>query len=154
MSTHTYDVTLRWEGTTAGGPKAYSRGHTVGPAGQEIKASADPNYGGDPDLLNPEELLVMALASCQMLTFLAVAAHRGVDVVGYVDESTGIMPTTERPVRVTQVTLRPRITVAAGTDPAVVEKLVEKGHRGCFVANSVTTEVVLEPTIIVLAGEA
>lgn len=154
MSNHTYDVTLRWQGTTAGGPAAYSRNHTVGPAGNELSATADPNYGGDPALLNPEQLFVMALSSCQMLTFLAVAAHRGVDVRDYVDEATGIMPTTERPVRITHVTLRPRITVAAGTDVELVDRLVEKGHRGCFIANSVTTEVAIEPTVVVLDGEA
>ncbi|MDN5797749.1 MAG: OsmC family protein [Intrasporangium sp.] len=154
MSDHVYDVTLRWKGSTAAGYEGYERSHTVGPAGLEIDSSADPHFRGDPGLLNPEQLLVMAASSCQMLSFLAVAAYAHVDVLEYTDETTGLMPAGVRPTRITKVTLRPRITVAAGTDPALVARLVEKGHRGCFIANTLNAEMVIDPTIVVLDGEA
>ncbi|WP_347354691.1 OsmC family protein [Intrasporangium sp.] len=154
MSEHVYDVTLSWQGSTAHGYEGYDRTHTVGPAGLEIDSTADPHFGGDPRLLNPEQLLVMAASSCQLLSFLAVAAYAGVEVLEYTDQATGLMPGDVRPTRITRVTLRPRITVAAGTDPAHVVRLVEKGHRGCFIANTLNSEMVIDPTVVVLDGEA
>jgi organic hydroperoxide reductase OsmC/OhrA len=154
MPDHVYDVTLRWSGTTSGGYRAYSRNHVVGPAGLETEVTADPAFLGDPSRLNPEQLLVMAASSCQLLSFLAVAANGGVEVLDYTDEATGTMSKRDRPMRITTITLRPRVTVAAGTDPAEVVRLLERGHEECFIARSVTSQIVLDPTVVVLDGEA
>ena len=66
---------------------------------------------GDPAMLNPEQLLLMAASSCQMLWFLHLAAKARVDVVAYEDDAEALMPEDEEPVRITEITLRPRITV-------------------------------------------
>jgi organic hydroperoxide reductase OsmC/OhrA len=58
------------------------------------------------------------------------------------------MPMDARPVRITRIVLRPRVTVAPGTDHALVERLLHQGHDECYIANSLTTEVVIEPTIV------
>ena len=128
---HTYAARLAWAGDTGLGYREYDRNHTVGPAGNALGVSADPAFRGDPALLNPEQLLVMAASSCQLLSFLALAARRRVRVTAYEDDASGFMPMRPEdggPVRITQIVLRPRITVAAGMDPAVVEELVHQGH--------------------------
>ncbi len=109
--------------------------------------SADPAFRGTPDLLNPEQLLVMAAASCQLLSFLAVAARARVDVVDYQDDAEGEMPEDERPMRITRITLRPRITVRGDVNEERIQHLVEVGHRECFIANSLKTDVVVEPEV-------
>ena len=93
----------------------------------------------------------MAASSCQLLSFLALAARRRVAVVGYEDDASGVMPMRPEdggPARITRIVLRPTITVAAGTDHALVEQLVHEGHDECYIANSLTTEVRVEPTIV------
>lgn len=126
---------------------AYSRDHQVKmQTGLEFYASAAAEYRGTPTLTNPEEMLVAALSSCHMLTFLAVAAKRGHVVESYDDEATGFLEKPEGgPIQVTRVVLSPRI-VFGGTPPTpeVLEKLHESAHRGCFIANSVKTVVTVE----------
>ena len=149
-SEHTYETSLHWSGSTGGGYRAYDRNHTVGPAGLVTEVSADPTFRGDPARLNPEQLVVMAASSCQLLSFLAVAAVAGVEVLDYTDDALAVMPKRDLPVRLTRITLRPRITVAPGPDLAEVERLVHQGHEGCYIANSLRSEVLVEPTITIL----
>jgi organic hydroperoxide reductase OsmC/OhrA len=118
------------------------------PAEDALRLSSDPAFRGDPALLNPEQLLVMAAASCQLLSFLAVAARARIDVVDYQDDAVGEMPEDDPPLRITRVTLRPRITMRGDVDDARIRHLVEVAHRECFIANSLKTEVVLEPEVI------
>lgn len=151
MSDHRYRAHLHWSGSTAVGYEGYDRTHTAGapPAGTTLTLSADPHFRGDPALLNPEQLLVLAASSCQLLSFLAVAARARLDVLAYDDEGEGVMPEDDPPMRVTRIVLRPRIRLVAGTGATEerVRHLVEVAHRECFIARSVATEIVVEPTI-------
>jgi organic hydroperoxide reductase OsmC/OhrA len=102
---------------------------------------------GDPSVLNPEQLLLMAASSCQMLWFLHVAAKARIDVVAYDDEAEALMPEDEEPVRITEITLRPRITITGDAADERVHKLVETAHGYCFIANSLTSQMKIEPTV-------
>ncbi|HLK11436.1 MAG TPA: OsmC family protein [Candidatus Binatia bacterium] len=145
MPTHTFEGTLSWQ---AGAEGAAAFNHRVVFAGRPpLEVSAAPQYRGDPSRLNPEELLVAALASCQLLTYLALAGRAGVHVRAYEDHPVGTLAIAERKMRITEVLLRPRITLAAGADEARARALVEQAHAGCFVANSVACAVRIEPTI-------
>ena len=73
---------------------------------------------GDATHWNPEDLLGTALATCHMLTFLALCAKAKVEVVGYEDHAEAILDTVEKVTRVTQVHLRPIIRVTRGTSMA------------------------------------
>lgn len=147
MTTHTYATTLTWSGSTGAGYRHYSRAHHVVPSGAAgIALSADPAFRGDPALANPEQLLLAAASSCQLLSFLAVAARAGVDVIDYTDQATAVMPQDRQPVRITQITLRPVITIR-DADPATVEQLVKTAHDECYIANSLATMVTVEPVI-------
>ncbi|HZQ27001.1 MAG TPA: OsmC family protein [Acidimicrobiales bacterium] len=127
----------------------YSREHeaVAPPSGATLRLSADPAFRGDPALLNPEQLVVLAAAACQLLSFLAVAARARIDVVAYEDEAEGEMPEAERPTRLTRIVLHPRITVRAGVADERIRHLVEVAHRECYIANSLRTEVVVKPVI-------
>jgi organic hydroperoxide reductase OsmC/OhrA len=146
---HHYRVTSRWSGSTAVGYEGYDRTHTVSttPPTQELTLSADPVFLGDPAMLDPEELFVIAASSCQLLSFLAVAARARIDVVAYDDYAEGFMPGDERPMRITEIVLRPRISVRGSVREDRVRHLCEVAHRECYIANSVTTEIRVEPAI-------
>jgi organic hydroperoxide reductase OsmC/OhrA len=166
---HTYATLLEWSGSTARGYRSYPRRHratarptapgltatrlTVASSGDDprswVALSADAAFRGDAELLNPEQLLVMAASSCQLLSFLAVAARHGLDVVGYTDSAVGTMPTRDTPLRLTRIELAPVIRVAPGTDPDLVRTLVERAHDECYVARSLTSDVVVRPTVVV-----
>lgn len=148
---HRYQATCRWEGSTADGYSAYDRAHVAHcpPSATQVRLSSDPAFGGDAALLNPEQLVVLAASSCQLLSFLAVAARAHVEVLRYEDDAEGIMPDGLEPMLLTRIVLRPRIVVGPQTSIEHVAKLVEVAHRECFIANSLRTEVVVEPLLVV-----
>jgi len=144
---HRYPIACSWHGSTALGYEGYDRSHQVSSdATPGLALSADPAFGGDPTRWNPELLLVSAAASCQLLSFLAVAARARVDVVDYRDDAEGVMPDDDPPLRVTRVVLRPRITVRGDVPAERLAHLVDVAHRECFIANSLRTDIVVEPT--------
>lgn len=150
---HRYRVRCDWAGSTADGYDSYDRTHRAStPPAPVVALSADPAFGGDAGLLNPEQLVVMAASSCQLLSFLAAAARARVVVTDYVDDAEGVMPEDDLPMRLTAITLRPTITVGPGTDEKRVRHLVEVAHRQCFVANSLATPVEVVPTIDIARG--
>lgn len=151
---HRYRTSVRWAGSTGVGYEAYDRGHTATtePPTATLDLSSDPAFRGDPTRLNPEQLLVAAASSCQLLSFLAVAARARLDVVDYTDDAEGVMPEQVRATSVTTITLRPAITIAVtdpGAAPSVdrIRRLVDLAHRECYIANSLRTEVIVEPAI-------
>jgi organic hydroperoxide reductase OsmC/OhrA len=151
---HRYAVHCHWSGSTGVGYELFSRSHTASapPAGIDLDLSSDPAFRGDPDLLNPEQLVVLAAASCQLLSFLAVAARARVDVLGYEDHGVGVMAEDDPPMRLTSISLRPMIRVAPGTSEERVRHLVEVAHRECFIANSLRSDMDIEPTVVVEPG--
>lgn len=145
---HRYSTSIAWHGSTGEGYEAYDRAHEASapPAEAALTLTAAPAFRGDPDLLDPEQLLLLAASSCQLLSFLAVAARARIDVVAYQDDAEAEMPTDDRPMRITRIVLRPEITVRSDVDDARLEHLVEVAHHECYVANSLTTDFTIEPT--------
>jgi organic hydroperoxide reductase OsmC/OhrA len=151
--THTYRATLTWEGSTSDGYEHYDRTHRVEtpPAKQALTLSGDPAFGGDAEKPNPEQLLLAAASSCQLLSFLAFAARSRIEVLSYTDEAEAIMPEDDLPVRITQITLRPRITVGPEANVDRVYRLVDKAHDECYIANTISAEMKLEAEVEVAA---
>ncbi|MGZ4687992.1 MAG: OsmC family protein [Acidimicrobiia bacterium] len=148
--THLYRAVGSWSGSTAVGYDHYDRAHTLRcpPADAELELTSDPVFLGDPSRLNPEQLLLAAALSCQMLSFLAVAARARIEVLAYEDDAEADMPEDVKPMRITAIRLRPRITVAAGTDPDRVHKLVALAHEHCFIASTITSEIDIRATVV------
>jgi organic hydroperoxide reductase OsmC/OhrA len=72
-------------------------------------------------------------------------------MVAYEDDAVGVMERREKTFRFTDVLLRPRVTIAPGSDPEKARALHEKAHEDCFIANSVNFPVRNEPEIRVAA---
>ncbi len=146
---HTYQARCRWSGSTGEGYEAYSRQHagSASPAAAGLELSADPAFRGDATKLNPEQLVVLAASSCQLLSFLAVAARARLDVREYDDDASAVMPEQDLPVRLTEIRLRPRITLRRGPTEERVRHLVEVAHRECYIASTLKSDVTVEPEI-------
>jgi organic hydroperoxide reductase OsmC/OhrA len=150
---HDYAVALTWTGAKAGATtsyQAYSREYEYRCGDKApMRGSADPHFRGDPTLYNPEELLVVALATCHLLSYLAECARAGVHVVAYEDSAHGTMTVRDGKLRFRDVVLRPRVTIAAGANADRALALHEPAHADCYIANSVNFPVRHEPTIII-----
>ena len=150
---HTYTASCSWTGSTGAGYPAYSREHRAEspPALMPLLLSADPSFLGDPSCLNPEQLLVIAASSCQLLSFLALAARARIDVVSYSDNALGSMPADSEPQRITDIVLRPHVVVRTDDDSAKVKgrliRLLQLAHEECYIANSLTSRITIEPQV-------
>jgi organic hydroperoxide reductase OsmC/OhrA len=129
---------------------SYNRAHDVSFKNGAIvlPSSASPLYKGDADRVDPEEAFVASLSSCHMLSFLAIAARKRLVVDAYTDDAEGTLEkdSTGR-MSVTEVVLRPRVTFAPGTavDERTLSDIHRLAHEQCFIANSVKTNVTVEP---------
>lgn len=117
------------------------RAHTVELAGQRVAASSAPEFGGNPEKADPEEMFVASLSGCHMLWFLSLARAEGVKVASYEDEPEGTLDGT----RFIRVVLRPRVVIDPDLDGERLDSLHRRAHERCFIANSVNCPVEVEP---------
>jgi organic hydroperoxide reductase OsmC/OhrA len=148
MSEH--KVTVDWKRETPDfAYETYNRDHDWAfDAGVTVRASANPAYRGSESCVDPEEAFVASLSSCHMLTFLAIAARKGYVVDGYHDEAVGVLAKDAAgSLALTRVTLRPQVRFGGEKVPGPedLRQLHDQAHHACFIANSVKTEVVVEP---------
>jgi organic hydroperoxide reductase OsmC/OhrA len=150
MATHTADIrwTLKEGDDVAKG--RFSRGHDLSfDGGLTIPGSASPHVVGKwavEAAVDPEEMLVAALSSCHMLSFLHVARLAGFAVASYADHAEGVTgDIAPGRMAVTKVVLHPRIEwTGSAPDKEKLDHLHHQAHDICFIANSVTTRVTIE----------
>ena len=147
---HQYKLTAVWHGNKGEGTKnirVYDRSHTISIDGKPtLQLTTDNLAVGDPSKLNPEDLLVSAIASCHMLSYLYVCALEGIIITSYIDYATGIMIEKESGGgSFKEVTLHPICEVA---DESLITKAIELNNIAneiCYIANSVNFEVKCNP---------
>jgi len=148
---HDYSATVKWTGARSGPTTSYhsySREYEYR-CGEKapVRGSADPIFRGDGTLYNPEEMLVIALSTCHLLSYLADCARADVHVVSYEDDASGTMTIKDGKLRFTDVVLRPRVTIAKGSSLEKARALHEAAHEECYVAASVNFPVRHEPVV-------
>ena len=133
----------------------YSRAHHWRfDGGAEVLASPAPSVVrppmSDPTGVDPEEAFVASIASCHMLFFLSLAAKQQLVVDSYHDDAVGTLGKNAAGRQaVLRVVLRPSITFAQGVVVSAeqVAALHHESHALCFIANSVTSEITVEPQL-------
>ena len=152
--THTFEASVSWPADPAQKlppDPAFSRNAVLASPGHPpVPGSAPTVYGGEASRYNPEELLTLSLAHCHMLTYLALAARKKVAVLAYEDHATGTLgkdPASGK-MKFLAAQLRPRVTVAKGTNLEEAQAMHDKAHEYCFVSNSVNFPVEHAPEIV------
>lgn len=137
-----FTATTSWSGSTGVGWERYDRAHSARahPAKQELTITTAEERG-DPGHLNPEQLLLIAASSCQMLSFLHLAAKARIDVVSYEDDCQAEMPDD----RVVRIVLRPSIRVRGDAGHDRLTRLCGLAHTECNIAKSLACPVEIEP---------
>ncbi|MGE0641294.1 MAG: OsmC family protein [Thermoanaerobaculia bacterium] len=152
---HGYEARLVWDGNGGDGTsdyRTYGRQHRVMVPGKPtLDLTADPAFRGDPARHDPEDLLLAALSSCHLLSYLALCAKHRISVVAYEDHASGTMQEDHRGGgRFTEVVLRPRVALAPGTSDANLARalaLHERAHELCFIAASCNFPIRHEPEV-------
>lgn len=147
MSEHA--VRLEWNSTPhATQSGTYNRDHkAIYGAEVSLPVSAAPDYLGNSEVADPEQLLVNALASCHMLYFLAICEGSGYVVDSYTDDAVGtVTKSPEGQYWVSEIILRPHVVFSSAKQPdrEALSRLHNRAHKGCFIANSIKSEVKIE----------
>ena len=149
-----YTATVKWQ--RAGQDfldDSYSRGHTWEfDGGLHVPASASPQVVPLPksvaENVDPEEAFIASLSSCHMLFFLAIARYQGYTVDNYTDCALGQMAKNDQGrLAMMKVVLRPKVVFSGDRCPtsAQIDEIHQQAHEQCFIANSVKTEIIIEP---------
>ena len=141
----TFSIDLNWKLSTEFTYEKYNRNHSITFSGNQIvNNSAAVDFFGNANMANPEELLASALASCHMLTFLAVCSKSGYVVSSYIDHAVATLDkNSDGKMCITDITLKPIIEFGVEKIPNAeqLKSLHEKAHRNCFSAQSIHSKV-------------
>jgi organic hydroperoxide reductase OsmC/OhrA len=156
MSTHTAELSWAQDEGDHFTLGRYTRVHEIAfDGGTTIQGSASPTVVREPFssamAVDPEEMFVASLASCHMLWFLDLARRAGLEIFSYRDNPEGLLEkNAEGRMAITRVTLRPQIEMKG--DASKLADLHHQAHEACFIANSVRTEVSVEPHDPIMKG--
>lgn len=110
-----------------------------------LEVGAPPAFKGDPDVWAPEDLLIGALNTCLMLTFLAIARRRDLHVTAYESNAVGTVEHRDGKYRVTRVKVQPVVSLEEAADPAVTQEVVQATVSNCIITNSLAAAVEFAP---------
>jgi peroxiredoxin-like protein len=135
-----YQTEVEWTGER--------RGELRAPSMPTVCVAAPPEFKGHENTWTPEHLFVAAVASCFMTTFLAIAENSKLEFAGFRCDAVGKLEKAEgQGYTVTEVTLRPRLTVRRAQDSERAARILEKAEKHCLISNSVRSAVRMEPVI-------
>ncbi len=150
--TATYHTTVKWTGE--------HWGHLTMGNGPEMSFSAPPDAQGHAGVLTPEDAFVAAANTCVMMMFIWATERFKLKLLSYDCRTEGTkLIELDRTEIFTRLVFRPQIRVAAGTEPndvveARVRRALQLAQKYSLVANSVKSEVLIEPDIAVVTGES
>jgi len=140
-TTHIYECRVTWQQELLGSVEAAGRA--------PIALGAPPEFGGRDDMWSPEHLAAAAVNSCIMLTFAAITQNSKVPITAYTSTAEATLGRDdEGGLVISKVTVRPQVTIPAGTDGNKVERILRMAERNCIISNSITATVTLEPEIV------
>ena len=117
-----------------------------------IVVGSPPEFKGQPDVWAPEELLVGSVNTCLMLTFLALAQAKGLVPLGYQSEAEGLLENIEGKYRITEVTVRPRVTLNGTAELGRAREIMGSVEAECFISNSIKSKVTLTAEFVIAPG--
>ncbi len=122
------------------------------PGAPAVDVSSPPEFQGEAGMWTPETLFVASVNACFVLTFLAIARLSKLDVVSMRASAQGKLEKSDGGgYRITEIVIKPALIVRSEAERERAERLLEKAERNCFISNSITASVRLEPEIAVSA---
>ena len=147
MQAKTAYKSFRYKASTAW---TSGRRGTLSAAGKpNIDVGSPPEFKGEPNMWAPEELLVGAVNTCMMLTFLTLAQAKDLIPVSYESEAEGLLENIDGKYRITEVAVRPRVSLKGKAEFERAREIMEKVEAQCFISNSIKSKVTLTAEFVV-----
>jgi peroxiredoxin-like protein len=145
---HNYEVNLSW--------LENRKGTISSPAlTQSIEIATPPEFPkGIQGIWSPEHLFTAAINSCLMTTFLAVAENSKLEFVSFSSNAVAKLDKVDGKFMMTEVRLRPKLVIRNPEQQEKAKRVLEMSEKACLISNSVKSNIILEPTIVVQEEEA
>ena len=140
-TTHHYEVKLNWE--------SERKGLISSPVlTTNIEVATAPEFPkGIPGIWSPEHLLIAAVNSCLMTTFLAIADNSKFDFLNFESKADGKLEKVDGKLMISEIVLTPVLTISNGTDTEKALRILQKSEAACLISNSVKSNIVFQPEI-------
>jgi organic hydroperoxide reductase OsmC/OhrA len=135
----TYRTSMEWAGGKAG--------LLSGEGKQSFRVASPPEFRGEPDVWTPEDLLVAAVESCLLMTFMSFAQKRELDIEAYYSEAVGLLQHDDGGYRFTRIVVKPTIFINDVEDEEAVRTAMRDAHSDCLIAKSLQATVVVDPDV-------
>jgi peroxiredoxin-like protein len=104
---------------------------------------------GIPGIWSPEHLLVAAVNSCLMTTFLAVAENMKLPFTAFTSNASGKLEIVDGKYIVSEITLSPKVTISTVEDQEKTLRVLQKSEAACIISNSIKSRIIFEPTVMI-----
>lgn len=139
FKTFTYHTSVEW--------KSERQGFLRSEGKPEVYVSSPPEFKGIPGVWTPEDLFVAAAEICTMSTFLSFGGRKGIPLKSYKSSAQGLLENVDGKYRFTKIVITPEVVVGKEWTKEQVDEVFHQAHDNCLIANSMTSTVVIEPTI-------
>ena len=137
---HNYTTTVTWENDRIG--------NLSSPTLPDIKVATPPEFPkGAPNIWSPEHLFVASVNICLMTTFLAIAENSKFEFNSFKSEATGKLEKVDGKFIISEIELKPTITIQDEGKREKAIRLIEKSEAACLISNSAKSKIILNPTI-------
>lgn len=140
---HYYEVNVKWDKDRLGtmsSPELNS----------EIQVATPPQFPkGVAGIWSPEHLLVAAVNSCLMTTFLAIAENSKLEFSYFDSKATGKLEMTDGKLWVSEITISPVVHISNNLDIEKATKILQKSETACLISNSIKSVIIFKPEIVV-----
>ncbi len=138
---HHYEVKVNWE--------ADRKGLMTSPVlNENIEVATPPEFPkGMPGIWSPEHLLVAAVNSCLMTTFLAIAENSKFDFANFESNADGKLEKVEGKFMISEIELKPVVIIHKEEDREKALRILDKSEAACLISNSVKSKIIFKPEI-------
>lgn len=143
METHYYEVDLQWQNTRKGTLSSQV-------LNDEITVVTPPEFkGGIQGEWSPEHLFTAAASSCLMTTFLAIAENSKLDFISFDANALATLEMVDGVYMISKIVLKTTVRIQRAEDEAKAIRVIEKAEKACLISNSMKSQVIVVPNIIV-----
>lgn len=138
---HYYEVKLDW--------KSDRKGLVSSPVlTSNIEVATPPEFPkGIAGIWSPEHLLVAAVNSCLMTTFLAIAENSKFEFVSFTSNANGKLEKIDGKYLISEIILTPELTIKSDTDKEKALRVLEKSEAACLISNSIKSKIIFKPVV-------
>lgn len=138
---HHYEVKVNWE--------ADRKGLMTSPVlNENIEVATPPEFPkGMPGIWSPEHLLVAAVNSCLMTTFLAIAENSKFEFSNFESNADGKLEKVDGKFMISEIELKPVVIIKKEEDREKALRILDKSEAACLISNSVKSKIVFLPEV-------